>query len=202
MTPVFNQVRFGKWDEILQEPPPDKAHVYRNVIYHFARSTAYSRKNDRNAASKELDAMREFMKDSSLNIPMSPFSAASVGASVAHFLLLGIIHEDKRSYDGAIKYYKMADSVETSMVYNEPRDWLLSPKHYLGNAYLLKGDQASAEKVFKKDLLNNNENGWALYGLYKALLFQRKNKEAVNVLTRYKTAFSKADVKLSSSIVP
>ena len=202
MTPVFNQIRFGRWDEILQEPQPDKSHIYRNVIYHFARSAAFSRKDDRNAASKELDAMREFMKDSSLSIPMSPFSAASVGANVAHYLLLGVIHEDKRLYDGAIKYYKMADSVETSMVYNEPRDWLLSPKHFLGNAYLLKGDFASAEKVFKKDLLNNNENGWALYGLYKALLFQRNNKEAVKVLARYKTAFSNADVKLSSSIIP
>ena len=200
MTPVFNLIRFGKWDEILQEPQPDTAHVYSNTLYHFARSMAYSRKNDRDAASKELDAMREFMKDSSLNIPMSPFSAAATGASVAHFLLLGIIHEDKKLYDGAVKYYKMADSVETSMVYNEPRDWLLSPKHYLGNAYLLKGDGKSAEKVFRKDLLNNNVNGWALYGLYKALLLQKKNADAATVYTSFKKAFAKADIKLASSV--
>jgi tetratricopeptide (TPR) repeat protein len=200
MTPVFNQIRFGKWDAILQEPQPDKVHIYRNVLYHFARSIAYSRKNDRDAASKELDAMREFMKDSSLSIPMSPFSAPSVGASVAHFLLLGIIHEDKKLYDGAVKYYKMADSVEATMVYNEPRDWLLSPKHYLGNAYLLKGDGANAENVFKKDLLNNNENGWALYGLYKALLLQKKTAQAPNAMARYKTAFAKADIKITSPV--
>src|SRR6187549_3798040 len=65
MTPVFNQIRFGKWDEILKELQPDKAHIYRNVLYHFAMGIAYSRKNDRDAASKELVAMREFMKDSS-----------------------------------------------------------------------------------------------------------------------------------------
>jgi tetratricopeptide (TPR) repeat protein len=200
MTPVFNQIRFGKWDEILQEPQPDKVHIYRNVLYHFARSIAYSRKNDRDAASKELDAMREFMKDSSLSIPMSPFSAPSVGASVAHFLLLGIIHEDKKLYDGAVKYYKMADSAEATMVYNEPRDWLLSPKHYLGNAYLLKGDGANAEKVFKQDLLNNNENGWALYGLYKALLLQKKTAQASNAMARYKAAFAKADIKITSPV--
>lgn len=200
MTPVFNQIRFGKWDEILQQAEPDTAHVYSNVLYHFARSIAYSRKNDRDAASNELDAMREFMKDSSLSIPMSPFSAASVGASVAHFLLLGIIHEDKKLYDGAVKYYKMADSVETTMVYNEPRDWLLSPKHYLGNAYLLKGDGANAEKVFRKDLLNNNMNGWGLYGLYKALVSQKKDREAATVLAQFKKAFATADIKLNSSV--
>ncbi|HET6766590.1 MAG TPA: hypothetical protein VFH08_04300 [Chitinophagaceae bacterium] len=200
MTPVLNQVRFGKWDDILKEPQPDTTHVYSNVLYHFARSIAFSRKNDRGGASNELDAMREFMKDSSLNIPMSPFSAPSVGASVAHFLLLGVIHEDKKLYDGAIKYYKKADSVEATMVYNEPRDWLLSPKHYLGHAYFLKSDGVNAEKVFKKDLLNNNENGWALYGLYKALLLQKKTTEAAKVLARYKTAFSKSDIKIISSV--
>jgi hypothetical protein len=94
----------------------------------------------------------------------------------------------------------MADSVEVSMVYNEPRDWLLSPKHYLGHAYLLKGDAANAEKTFKQDLLYNNENGWALYGLYKALLLQKKTADAAKVLGRYKTAFVKTDIKINSSV--
>ncbi len=200
MTPVFNQIRFGKWDEILKEPQPDRSHIYRNVLYHFARGIAYSRKNDRDAASKELDAMREFMKDSSLSIPMSPFSAPSVGAAVAEQILLGIIHEDKKLYDGATRHYKTADSLEANMVYNEPRDWLLNPKHYLGNAYLLNNDGVNAEKIFRKDLLNNNENGWALYGLYKALLLQKKNTEATKVLARYKSAFSKTDMKVTSSV--
>jgi hypothetical protein len=200
MTPVFNQIRFGKWDEILKEPQPDKTHIYRNILYHFARGIAYSKKNERDAASSELDAMREFMKDSSLSIPMSPFSAPSIGADVAHFLLLGIIHEDKKLYDGAIRYYKMADSVEVHMVYNEPRDWLLSPKHFLGNAYLLKGDGVKAEKTFSADLNNNSENGWALYGLYKALLLQKKTTVAAKILARQKAAFSKADITITSAV--
>lgn len=200
MTPVFNHIRFGKWDAILQEPQPDKSHIYSSLLYHFARGIAYSRKNERNAASQELDMMREFMKDSSLSIPMSPFSAPSVGASVAHYLLLGIIHEDKQLYDGAIKYYKMADSVETTMVYNEPRDWLLNPKHYLGHAYLLKSESGNAEKTFKKDLLNNNENGWALYGLYQSYVKAKKPAEATKAMARYRAAFAKADIKISSSV--
>jgi tetratricopeptide (TPR) repeat protein len=200
MTPVFNQIRFGKWDEILREPQPDKAHVYSNVLYHFARSIAYSRKNDRGAASEELDSMRELLTDSSLSIPMSPFSAPSVGAEVAHMLLLGVIHEDKNLPDGAIKYYKKADSIEAKMVYNEPRDWLLNPKHFLGNAYLRKGDGLNAEKTFTADLKNNSENGWALYGLYKALLLQKKNAQAALVYARFKKAFAKADIKLTSPV--
>jgi serine/threonine protein kinase HipA of HipAB toxin-antitoxin module len=85
-------------------------------------------------------------------------------------------------------------------VYNEPRDWLLNPKHYLGNAYLENGDGLNAEKVFRKDLLNNSENGWALFGLYKALLLQQKQMAASKISVRYKAAFSRADIQLMSPV--
>ena len=198
--PLLVQIRFGKWDEILQSPSPEKAHVYSNVLYHFARSVAYANKKNREAASVELDAMREFMKDSSLAIPMTPFSAPSIGAEVAHMLLLGIIHEERDLLDGAVRYYKKADSIEINMVYNEPRDWLLSPKHFLGNAYLKKSQWKEAEKIFLQDLTYNNENGWALYGLYQALVGQKRTAEAASVMTRHKKAFAKADIKINSAI--
>jgi hypothetical protein len=86
------------------------------------------------------------------------------------------------------------------MVYNEPRDWLLNPKQWLGKAYLFAGDGSNAEKTFRSDLQNNNENGWALYGLNKALLMQKKYNDAAPVLTRYKTAFDKADIKITSPV--
>lgn len=200
MTPLFISARFGKWDDILSSPKPDPKMIYANVLYHFARGIAFSRKNDFDAAAKELDQMREFMKDSSLQTPFSPFSAAIEGAKVAEQILLGTIHEDRKLYDGAIRHFQSADSIEVNMVYNEPRDWLLNPKHYLGNAYLKKSDGINAEKVFRKDMLNNNENGWALFGLHKALQLQKKNAEAAKVMTRYKKAFGKADIKITSPV--
>ncbi len=136
------------------------------------------------------------MKDSSLYIPFTPFSPAIEGAKVAEQILLGAIHLDRKLYEGAIRHFKAADSIEMNMVYNEPRDWLLNPKHYLGTAYLQSGDALSAEKVFRKDLLYNNENGWALLGLYRSLLKQKKNAEATRAYSRYKAAFRLADEKL------
>lgn len=200
MTPLFVYLRFGKWDEILKMEKPASSQVYANILFHFGRSYAFSVKQNREQAGRELDLMRELMKDSSLQIPFTPFSAAIEGAKVAEQLLLGAIHEHKKLYDGAVRHYLMADSIESNMVYNEPRDWLLSPKHYLGHAYLLKGDAAKAEKVFRKDLAYNNENGWALYGLHKALSAQKKTAEAAKVMARLKKAFSRADVKINSPV--
>ncbi len=200
MTPLFVYLRFGKWDEILKMPRPDQSQAYSNVLYHFGRGIAFSHKQSLSDAGNELDLMREAMKDSSLAIPFTPFSAAIEGARVAEQILLGVIHDQKKLYEGSVRHYSMADSIESNMVYNEPRDWLLNPKHYLGNAYLINADGVNAEKVFRKDMLNNNENGWALYGLYKALLLQKKPAEAAKVLARYKAAFSKADIKIASPV--
>ncbi len=195
-TTIFVHIRFGKWDAILQAKQPDAAQVYANLLYHFGRGMAFSAKQDFSEAGNELDKLRELMKDSSLYIPFTPFSAAIEGARVAEQLLLGAIHLDRKMYEGAIRHLKAADSIEVNMVYNEPRDWLLNPKHYLGTAYLQSGDAVNAEKVFRKDLLYNNENGWALLGLYRSLLAQKKNAEATRVYSRYKAAFRLADEKL------
>ncbi|MBL0183010.1 MAG: hypothetical protein IPP96_12240 [Chitinophagaceae bacterium] len=200
MTPMMVQIRFGKWDELLHAKQPEASQVYANLLFHFGKGMAYSAKHDFTEAGNELDKLRELMKDSSLNIPLTPFSPALEGAKVAEQLLLGTIHLDRKLYEGAIRHFKTADSIESNMVYNEPRDWLLNPKHYLGTAYLESGDGAAAEKTFRKDLLYNNENGWALFGLYKALLAQKKNAEALRVHARFKTAFAKADVKLKSAL--
>jgi tetratricopeptide (TPR) repeat protein len=196
MTPVFVQIRFGLWDDLLKLPQPDASLVYSNILYHFGRGFAFSNKNDFDAASHELDLLRELMKDSSLSIPFAPFSPAIDGAKVAEQMLLGVIHKQRKLYDGAIRHFSAADSIETSMVYNEPRDWLLNPKQFLGNVYMEKMDAVNAEKIFRKDLAYNSENGWALHGLYKALLLQKKEKAAKQVLARFKKAFEKADVKL------
>jgi len=200
-TPVLVDIRFGRWNELLNRQQPDASQVYSNVLYHFARGIAFSYEQNFNEAGRELDLMREFMKDSSLNIPFTPFSPAIEGARVAEQMLLGVIHEQRKLYNGAIRHFMLADSIEIHMVYNEPRDWILSPKHYLGSAYLQAGEWKKAENVFKKDLQNNNENGWALMGLYKSLIAQKRMAEGARVMLRVKKSFLQSDIKISNPVL-
>jgi tetratricopeptide (TPR) repeat protein len=200
MTPVLVYVRFGKWDEILQQNKPDASQVYANILYHFGRGMAFSARSKMTEANQELAAMKTLMADTSLAIPFTPFSAAIEGAIVASKILSGSIALKSGKTNDAITDFTEAVKVEQKMIYNEPRDWLLNPKHWLGKAYLVAGDGSNAEKTFNADLQNNNDNGWALYGLNKALLMQKKYNEAAPVLTRYKKAFSKADIKITSSV--
>ena len=200
MTPVFAHIRFGNWNELLLMKQPDKTQIYSNVLYHFGRGMAFTHQAKQAEAGQELEMMRQLMKDSSLAIPMTPFSPAIEGAVVAENLLAGSIGLAEKKYIDAVTAFSKAVTTEENMVYNEPRDWMLNPKHFLGNAYLDAKKFSAAREVFQNDLQNNNENGWALFGLYKALLGEKKKAEAQKTLTRFKKAFAKADIVLTRPV--
>lgn len=200
MTPVFSDIRFGNWTNLLHYPEPDKSQVYSKVLFHFGRGMALANQSRMAEARHELTTMLEWMKDSSLMLPFSPFSAAIEGAIVAENILAGTIALKENDLNKSILFFTKAVNTEEKMVYNEPRDWLINPRHYLGNAYLKAGKPAEARKALEKDLLNNKENGWALFGIWQALVAEKKTAEANKVLARFKKAFEKADVKLSGPV--
>lgn len=195
-TDVLVGIRYGKWEQLLAMKTPEPGHTVSGILYHFGRGIAFSRTGRLEESGKELDAMRELMKDSSLLIPLTPFSPWIESARVAEQLLLGVIHEDKKIPEGAIRHFRLADSIESNMVYNEPRDWLLNPKHFLGKALLAAGYPDEAIRVLKKDLDNNRENGWALYGIYQAYLKKNNPKEAATWNQRFKKAFSNSGLSI------
>jgi tetratricopeptide (TPR) repeat protein len=163
MTPVLVNVKFGNWNELLSEPEPQAANVYARLLYHFGRGMALSKKPKLKEAEAELAALRVLLQDPALKEPMTPFSAAIEGASVAEKILEGTIALRKEKYNEAIPAFQEAVEIEEGMVYNEPRDWMLNPRHYLGDALIKAGRPAEALTVLERDLANNQENGWALF---------------------------------------
>ena len=200
MTTVLVFVRFGKWDELMKISQPGKEQVFGNIMYHFGRGMAQAGKADLSGAIQELNKVIEYMKDTSLNVPFVPFSPSIDAARVAKNILVGTITLKQGKHSEALTYFKEAVTIEENMVYNEPRDWMLNPKHFLGNAYLQAGMTREAKEVLEKDLVNNKENGWALYGIWQALTKEKKTAEATKTLARYKKVFNKADVKLTAPV--
>jgi tetratricopeptide (TPR) repeat protein len=200
MTPALVYVRFGKWNELLALKAPAGNLIYANILHHFGRGMAFTAKRQMKNAKAELENIKQLMKDSSLLIPMSPFSPVIEGAKVAKNMLKGSIALAEKNYDESIASFKTASETEENMVYTEPRDWMLNPTHYLGNACLKASRWKEAEHIFLRDLKNNHENGWALYGLYLSLSAQKKTVEASGVMTRFNKAFSKADIKITSPV--
>ncbi len=199
MTPVLVNVRFGNWGNLLKEKKPAASMVYARLLYHFGRGMAYIRRSQVKNANEELDEIKALMKDTVLQLPFSPFSPAIEGAKVAENILEASIALKEDNNKGAIDHFQRAVHTEENMVYNEPRDWLLNPKHFLAAAYLNINEFDKAKEVLEKDLLNNNENGWALFGCWLAL--RRNDKAAADhMLNRFKAAFNKADVTIFSPV--
>jgi tetratricopeptide (TPR) repeat protein len=144
--------------------------------------------------------METLSADSVLKLPFTPFSPAVDGAVIAMELLRGTIYLKQAERDKAVTAFRKAVTTEAGMVYNEPRDWLLNPRHFLADACIKKGDYKEAERTIGADLAVNNENGWSLFGYWQLLNAQHKTAAASQMKARFKKAFAKADIELSGPV--
>ena len=71
----------------------------------------------------------------------------------------------------------------------------------LGAVLLYAGRPVAAEAAYRGDLEKHPENGWALFGLEKALRAQKKTTAADEVQKRFEKAWKYADVKLTASVL-
>lgn len=200
MTPIFTLVRFGKWDEILKAPAIPERQVYANLIWHYARGLAFARKQETDRAVSELALMRKMMNDPQMLEHPVAFNPAIAGAGVAEKVLEGVIAEEDGDLDRAIELLTLAMTREDDMLYNEPKDWLLPVKQYLGATFTKARKYRDAEKLFRKDLQQNPNNGWSLTGLATVMLLQSRTKESVQLQQEARRAFERADVKITAAV--
>ena len=199
VVPYFALTRFGKWDEMLHEPEPPATSAYMTGMWHYARGTAFLGKGQIDSADQEFAKLDATMADKSLDQPLfSPNTGRQV-LSIAREVLAGGIAAAKKNYDPAIAHLERAVRLEDALVYTEPAEFHYPPRHALGAVLLEANRPAEAETVYWEDLKRNRENGWALFGLLQALKAQGKNEDATLIEARFKKAWARADVTLSSS---
>ena len=198
-TDIFTWIRFGKWKEILSDPVADTL-SFTSVLQHFARGMAFANTNKITDAAKELAIMQDKMTEPSLKEPFAPFNAVYDAALVGESILAGIIAESKQDLSKAIIFFKQAVTDEDKLIYNEPRDWLLPARQYLGTALVKAGKYKEAVDIFTKDLQINPNNGWSLTGL-QACYRHLKNTTALSaVQKKLNTAWSIKDMTIDAAV--
>ena len=200
MTPFFTQVRFGKWDDILNAPAVPASRAYATAMWHFSRGLAQAGKHNLAEATVELSHIKDSAQSSQLQQSPPAFNPGITAVNLAEKILQGVIAEEKGDFTQAIAILKEAVDMEEVMLYNEPRDWILPARHYLGNTLLKAKQYDEAEKVYKEDVRVNPNNAWALTGLQHTLILQGKNDEAAKVKTALSKALVRSDVKLETSV--
>ena len=96
----------------------------------------------------------------------------------------------------AIALLTQAVAAEDKLAYNEPSDMIFPTRHLLGAELLGAGKPVEAEAVYREDLKQHPNNGWAYFGLGQALAAQKRDPEAAAARKQFEDAWSKADIKL------
>ncbi len=175
MTPELTMVTFKKWDDIINQPLVETRFHYAALLQNFAKGMAYANTNNLSNAKSSLTSLEFLLNEKDLAVIFAPFNAPVTGGNIARDILMGTIAEKEKNITGAINYFKRAVTTEDSLVYNEPRDWLIPARHYLGNALLNATKYKEARKVFEDDLQVQPNNFVSLEALKLYRLKQKKN---------------------------
>jgi tetratricopeptide (TPR) repeat protein len=202
LAPVFAATRFGAWDRIDAMAKPDAAQIYPIGMWHHARGSAAAARGDSAAAEKELQEVKRILADPALaKIYISTLNTADKTLGIAERMLTADLAARRKDYKTAIAALETAVSIEDSLAYNEPEDWHFPARLPLGQVLLDAGRPVAAEAAFRGDLAKHRENGWALYGLEKALRAQGKTADADAVKRRFDAAWKDADVTLVAAVI-
>lgn len=196
--PLFSMVRFGMWDEILAEPQPAEDLVYTTAIWHYARGMALTRTGDLDAAARELDRLAGFAADPAMEeLSIWGINSFAHVFRIAREVLAGEMAATRGDWDEAVARLEEGVFQEEALIYQEPTDWYFPVRQSLGAVLLAAGRPSEAERVYREDLDRNPGNGWSLYGLARSL--EAQGEEAGEIETRFREAWSHADVELAAS---
>jgi tetratricopeptide (TPR) repeat protein len=195
--PLLALTQFGRWDEVLAEPPPPENLEYSTAIWHYVRATAYAKQGMLDEARAEHAKLAPLRDVTDVTFLDSIYYPATMLLTIADALVKGEIAMAEERYDEAIAHFRLAVETQDELPYTEPPFWYYPTRHTLGKALLTAGDAAGAEEVYRADLEQYPRNGWALYGLVQAL--EAQDKDASDIQERFDKIWAQADVTLTAS---
>jgi tetratricopeptide (TPR) repeat protein len=198
-TPLWVDVRFAKWPEVLVRPEPMKETPDTHALWHYSRAVAYASTGKMGEAQKEQALFATEVKAIPPEAMFGEFNHAKEVFDLASHVIEARIASAKGNQEEAIMQWRRAVEKQDTLYYDEPADWYYPVRESLGAALLSAGKAAEAEKVFREDLLRNPRNPRSLYGLKESLAAQQKSVDAALVELQFIAAWQGADSKLTIS---
>jgi tetratricopeptide (TPR) repeat protein len=190
--------RFGRWDDILDEPRPPQELPITTALWHASRGIAYAAQGQIDDAQR---AQTDFRTAAEAVPPdaMMAINRAHDVLAIADLVLEGEIAYRRGDIDLAVSKLRQGVEREDQLRYMEPPEWTLPVRHTLGAVLVSARRYDEAEAVYRKDLEVWPENGWSLRGLADCLEARGRTNEAVDIERRFAEVWRRADVKIGSS---
>ncbi|QEG41511.1 tetratricopeptide repeat protein [Roseimaritima ulvae] len=191
-------VRFGQWDAVLKMPEPPAGLPLTTALWRFARATALAAKRDIPVAEAEQKLFRAAVA-AVPNETMGAINKAEDILKVAEHVLAGELAFQKGDIETAIAQLQQGVAAESALLYMEPPEWIQPVRHSLGAVLVAAEKWQQAEQVYRADLVQWPENGWALYGLAQCLKAQHDEAGAADALKRFRAAWGRADTQIGAT---
>ncbi|MCI4568490.1 tetratricopeptide repeat protein [Lysobacter sp. CFH 32150] len=200
LTPWFERVRFGRWDEIVGAPNPAPDLPYVTAIWHYAQGMAAVRQKRLDDADQHLKELAKRAADPVMEtLTVWDRYPLAHAAHIAERTLAGELATARGDRAAGIAALREATVIEDKIPYDEPPGWHAPTRQTLGVLLLDDGKPADAEAVYRDELRRNPDNGWSLFGLAQSLRAQKRDAEATEVEGRFAKAWQNADIKLTAS---
>lgn len=202
-------VRFGRWRELTETPPPENPaltpistamHAYGKGVAHAALGELAAGERAREAFDTAIAAIPEDM----IFLSNPVHSMLGVGAA----MLDGELAYRAGKHDHAFERLRDAVARDDALNYTEPWAWMHPPRHALGALLAEQGRLGEAETVFREDLgllsglprcCQHPGNIWALRGLISCLEQSGDAAETAVLRQSLAIAAARADTTIESA---
>jgi tetratricopeptide (TPR) repeat protein len=202
-------VRFGRWQEIIDEPLPDDPELYlvTTAMHHYANGVAHASLKNFRAADEErarfhasldrIPRQRRFFNNPAHDI-----------LGVGEKMLDGELEYHRGNYEVAFEHLRESVRRDDNLQYIEPWAWMHPPRHALAALLAEQGHFAEAEQIYRDDLglsgkiqrcAQHPDNVWALHGLVECLQRRGESQELPAMQEKLTYALGMADVPITSS---
>jgi len=146
-------IRFGKWQEILDEPLPEDPALFcvTFAVWQYAKGIAHAVLGNIDAALAQQHLLREAVAALPEDRIVFQNDTRDILA-VAGPMLAGELEYRRGNYDVAFVNLRKAVDLYDTLNYSEPWSWMMPPRHALGALLLEQGHVEEATAVYRADL--------------------------------------------------
>lgn len=191
-------VRFGMWQEILEERPPAVELRIARAMWHYSRCIALANTRDFNGANVERERFDETVSTIDGTTVMRRSRVEDLLA-IARHMLMGELLVKMGEVKAGLEQLRRGILIEDRLAVTEPPNWPHPLRHAYGALLLEQGRVAEAVKVYREDLRRHPENGWALHGLAECEKRLGNMDSWKDALERFMEAWEGAQVAIQAS---
>ena len=202
-------IRFGKWQQLVDEPVPADAELYAvsTAFNYYGKAIAHANLKQFDQAR---DALARFEQSAGRIDQKRRMHTTRVHDifGVAREMIYGETAYHEGNHELAFVHLRRAVELDDALPYDEPRGWMMPTRHPLGAILLEQGHFEEAASVYEADLgLNDTvvragrhpNNVWSLLGLHECYIKLGRATEAALIKPALDVALARADPEVASS---